>query len=124
MVQLTTAGLPPNFLHLARFDFSVRITVAFLLVIIVAALGRPIRMDVRIKSPVWNVESFDGVCERGILEFVGSKPAAAIPAANGIARLAFTELHRQQVFRTKGLLDLLVRDERGRAAEIAALTDS
>ena len=81
-------------------------------------------MNLRVERPVRNVKAFDRVGERGVLELVRREPAAAIPLANGIAHLVFADLHRQQTFRAERFLDFLVRHERGRAAEIAALADA
>ena len=81
-------------------------------------------MDLRVKGPVGNVEPLHNVGEGRMFELVRREPAAGVPLADGIAHLVLADFHRQQTFRPKSVLDLLIRHERGGTAKIAALADA
>ena len=57
------------------------------------------------------------------LNAVRRQPLPAVPGANQIACLRLRDLQRQQRLRPERLLDLFVRNERGRSAELAAFAD-
>src|SRR6185437_1277476 len=121
MIERAGAGLPANVLDLARLSAAAGIGVGFRCVIIIAALGGPVGVDLRVECPVGDVKAFDGVRERGVFQFVRREPAAAVPATDGIANLTFAELHRQQAFGRESLFDFFVRHERRGTAKIATL---
>src|ERR1043165_5196909 len=124
MVQAAAAGFPTGFLHLPGLDLALRVGVSIGFVVMVAAFGRPIRVHLGIEGPVRNIEPLYGISERHPLELIGRKPAAPVPAANRVAHLGFADLHREQTFWPEGILDLLVRHQRRRTAEVAPLPNS
>ena len=123
MVHGAGAGHPADFLYLTCLDAAVGVAKGFGLVVVIAAEGGPVGVDLGVEGPVGNVKALGGVGQGGVFEAVGGEPAAGIPGANGVAHLAFGELHGQKAFRAEGGLDFLVGNEGGGAAEIAALAD-
>src|SRR5436190_20032279 len=91
VLEHSAARLPTDLLNLTRFEFSVGIPIGFLFVIIVAAIRAPIRVSLRVKRPIRNVQSFGGIRQSSPLQSRWSKPSAAIPTANNISRLGFAD---------------------------------
>ncbi len=90
-------------------------------VVVVARLGLPARVHPRIEGPVGQVDAAHAVGERGLLQPVGRKPAAAVPLADGLAHLRLGVGEGQQAFGIDGVAGLGVRHDRRRPAELAAL---
>ena len=88
-----------------------------------AGFGRPRRVRLRVKCPVRQVQPFCRVGQGLGSEPVRREPAVAVPGADEVASLGLSHLERQERFRRERVLDLLVRHELGRPAEVAPLAD-
>src|SRR5262245_38140706 len=85
--------------------------------------SRPRRVGVRVERPVRQVQSLDRVGQRLGTEAIRCKPLLVIPGANEVASLRLRDLERKQRLWTERVLDLLVRHQCRRSAELAALAD-
>lgn len=91
------------------------------LVVVVARLGAPARVDPRVEGPVGQVDAGHAVGERGFLQAVGGEPAAGVPRADGLANLAFRVGEGQQALGIDDVARPRVGHDRRGPAELAAL---
>ena len=77
--------LPADMPHLPRLH-TASLLVRFRRVVVVAGLGSPPRVDLRVESPIRQVDAPHRVGQRFILERRRRKPQVSIPRANAIAR--------------------------------------
>lgn len=119
--ELARGRLPAHMAHLAGLGVAVGVAVGFGGVVIKAGLGLPAGLHMGVKRPVGQVQALEGVGERGALELARGEPARAIPLADFVADLAVADLEGQDALRRDGVVALLVGDDGGRAAEVAAL---
>ena len=90
-------------------------------VVVVARLGGPFGVDLRVERPVGQVDAAHGVGQRAALERRRREPQPAVPRADAIARLGLAHPERQHAFRPERGLRLGVGHELRRAAELAVL---
>jgi len=124
MIDRARARFPADLLDLARSHVAVLVAIRFGHVIIIAALGRPIAVHLRVECPIGNVKSLDDVGQRGAPQLIGREPTICIPLANGVPHLRLADFHRQHAFRAERFLDFLVRHQRARTAKIATLPNA
>ena len=107
--------------HLARLRVAAGVAVGLGGVVVIAGLGLPAGADVGVKRPVGQVDAVQRVRQRGVLELVGRKPAAAVPLADAVTDLAVADLEGQDALWRDGVAAFFVRDDGRRTAEVAAL---
>lgn len=108
-------------LHLPRLGVAVAVAVGFGRGVVMPGLGLPVGAGMCVKRPVRQVNALQGVGERRRFEAIGGKPALAIPGPYPVAHLAFGKFERQQALRGNGVAQRFVRNDGGRATEIATL---
>ena len=121
VAQAAGGRLPAHMAHLARLCVAAGVAVGLGGVVVIAGLGMPAGADVGVKRPVGQVDAVQRVRQRGVLELVGRKPAAAVPLADAVADLDVADLEGQNALRRDGVAALFMRHDGGRAAKIAAL---
>src|SRR3954468_19870093 len=124
MFAHTRGPLPAGVLHLPRLRVALAVAIRLGRVVVVARLGFPRTHHLRVEGPVGNVDALDGIDERARLQAARREPLALVPTADLLAHRRFGEAERQQALGPDRRLDLLVIDQRRRAAELAALPDA
>src|SRR5436305_13497475 len=117
---MSRRGLPADVAHLPRARRAV-FAIGLGRVVVVAALGGPIGLDVRIERPVGKVNALDGIRQRTPLEGARREPKPAVPRSDSIAGRALRDLEWKHALGAKGALGLVVRNELRRSAELAVL---
>ncbi len=120
MLQAARCRLPAHMAYLARADVAIGIAVLLGRVVVKTGIGPPLGLHMGIKGPVRQVDAFERIGQRRVLELVGGKPAAAIPFADQVAHLPVADLERQQALRRDRIIALFMRLDRRGAAKVAA----
>ena len=108
VLDLARARLPAFLVRLGR-------------VVVVAGIGRPLRVGLRVERPVRQVDALHRVGQRALLERIRREPQLAVPLPDAIARRALAHHERQHALGAERGLGFLVRHELRRAAELAVL---
>ena len=124
MIERAARRFPADMLNLTSLVVSIGVAVSLRRVVIVTGFGRPLRGNLRVKGPVRKIKTVNRIGESATFETVGRKPAATIPGVDSVADNALIYLKREHTLRADRRLDFVVRNKRGRAAEVAGLGDA
>src|ERR1043165_6352615 len=99
--------LPTHMLHLAGLH-PATLVISFGGVVVIACLGSPRRVDLRVERPIRQIDAAHGTGERAAFECVRRKPELAVPRADPVARTRFADRERQHALWTKSRLGFFV----------------
>ena len=113
-------ALPAGALHLARLLHFLAVLlrrVLFGLVVVVAGLGGPRRLDVRVVGPEGHVDAGDLLHLGHLLQVARAEPELAEPVGEGLVRALLVDGEGQQRLGADGVLVLRLLQHLRRAAE-------